>query len=258
MNYEKLLEGKKALITAGADGIGYAIAKRFDQAGAKVFVCDINPGAVNKVNDVDDNIKAVECDLRQTQLISSMVEAGFDYLKEIDIIVNNAGIAGETAGIGEQTLGGWQECLQVNITSHFETLRLVVPRMNNDGSILSLSSVAGRVGFAYRIPYAATKWAVIGMIKSLAIELGPRGIRANALLPGIVEGERQNRVIDAKAKVKKVSFEVMRDEILSGASLNRFVTHEDLAEQAYFLCSPLGKNISGQAVSVCGNIEKAG
>ena len=236
MNYERLLEGKKALITAGADGIGYAIAKRFDKAGAKVFVCD----------------------LRQTQLISSMVEAGFDYLKEIDIIVNNAGIAGETAGVGEQTLGGWQECLQVNITSHFETMRLVVPRMNNDGSILSVSSVAGRVGFAYRIPYAATKWAVIGMVKSLAIELGPRGIRANALLPGIVEGERQNRVIDAKAKVKKVSFEVMRDEILSGASLNRFVTHEDLAEQAHFLCSPLGKNISGQAVSVCGNIEKAG
>ena len=258
MYYEKLLEGKKALITAGADGIGYAIAKRFDQAGAKVFVCDINPGSVNKVNDVDDNIRAVVCDLRQTQLISSMVEAGFDYLKEIDIIVNNAGIAGETAGVGEQTLGGWQECLQVNITSHFETMRLVVPRMNNDGSILSVSSVAGRVGFAYRIPYAATKWAVIGMIKSLAIELGPRGIRANALLPGIVEGERQNRVIDAKAKVKKVSFEVMRDEILSGASLNRFVTHEDLAEQAHFLCSPLGKNISGQAVSVCGNIEKAG
>ena len=224
----------------------------------QVFVCDINPGAVKKVNDVDDNIKAVVCDLRQTQLISSMVEAGFDYLKEIDIIVNNAGIAGETAGVGEQTLGGWQECLQVNITSHFETMRLVVPRMNNDGSILSVSSVAGRVGFAYRIPYAATKWAVIGMIKSLAIELGPRGIRANALLPGIVEGERQNRVIDAKAKVKKVSFEVMRDEILSGASLNRFVTHEDLAEQAHFLCSPLGKNISGQAVSVCGNIEKAG
>ena len=110
MNYEKLLEGKKALITAGADGIGYAIAKRFDKAGAKVFVCDINPEAVNKVNDVDDNIRAVVCDLRQTQLISSMVEAGFDYLKEIDIIVNNAGIAGETAGVGEQTLGGWQEC----------------------------------------------------------------------------------------------------------------------------------------------------
>ena len=104
----------------------------------------------------------------------------------------------------------------------------------------------------------ATKWAVIGMIKSLAIELGPRGIRANALLPGIVEGERQNRVIEAKAKVKKVSFEVMKDEILSGASLNRFVTHDDLAEQAHFLCSPLGRNISGQAVSVCGNIEKTG
>ena len=98
----------------------------------------------------------------------------------------------------------------------------------------------------------------IGMVKSLAIELGPRGIRANALLPGIVEGERQNRVIEAKAKVKNISFDNMKDEILSGASLNRFVTHDDLAEQAHFLCSPLGKNISGQAVSVCGNIEKSG
>ena len=91
---------------------------------------------------------------------------------------------------------------------------------------------------------------MIGMVKSLAIELGPRGIRANALLPGIVEGERQNRVIEAKAKVKNISFDDMKDEILSGASLNRFVTHDDLAEQAHFLCSPLGKNISGQAVSV--------
>ncbi len=258
MNYEKLLEGKKALITAGADGIGYAIAKRFEKAGAKVFVCDINEEAVNKANGASDNIKAVICDLRQTQLIASMVEAGFDYLEEVDIIVNNAGIAGETAGVGDQTLGGWQECLQVNMTSHFETMRLVVPRMNDEGSILSVSSVAGRVGFAYRLPYAATKWAVIGMVKSLAIELGPRGIRANALLPGIVEGERQNRVIEAKAKVKNVSFESMKNEILSGASLNRFVTHDDLAEQAHFLCSPLGKNISGQAVSVCGNIEKSG
>ena len=143
MNYERLLEGKKALITAGADGIGYAIAKRFEKAGAKVFVCDIDQDAVNKVNDIDDNIKAMLCDLRQTQLIASMVEAGFDYLKEVDIIVKNAGIAGETAGVGDQTLGGWQECLQVNMTSHFETMRLVVPRMNDEGSILSVSSVAG-------------------------------------------------------------------------------------------------------------------
>ena len=183
MNYEKLLDGKKAIITAGADGIGYAIARRFEKAGAHVFVCDINEEAVNKANSVDDNIKATVCDLRQTQLISSMVEEGLDHLKEIDIIVNNAGIAGETAAVGDQTLGGWQECLQVNMTSHFETMRLLVPRMNDEGSILSVSSVAGRVGFAYRLPYAATKWAVIGMVKSLAIELGPRGIRANALLP---------------------------------------------------------------------------
>ena len=141
MNYEKLLDGKKAIITAGAAGIGYAIARRFEKAGAHVFVCDINKEAVYKANSVDDNIKATVCDLRQTQLISSMVEEGLDHLKEVDIIVNNAGIAGETAAVGDQTLGGWQECLQVNMTSHFETMRLLVPRMNNDGSILSVSSV---------------------------------------------------------------------------------------------------------------------
>ena len=169
MDYEKLLDGKKVIITAGADGIGYAIARRFEKAGAHVFVCDINEEAVKKANSVDDNIKATVCDLRQTQLISSMVEEGLDHLKEIDIIVNNAGIAGETAAVGDQTLGGWQECLQVNMTSHFETMRLLVPRMNDEGSILSVSSVAGRVGFAYRLPYAATKWAVIGMVKSLSL-----------------------------------------------------------------------------------------
>ena len=141
MNYDKLLDGKKAIITAGANGIGYAIAKRFEKAGAQVFVCDINEEAVNRANNVDDNIRATVCDLRQTQLISSMVEEGLDHLKEVDIIVNNAGIAGETAAVGDQTLGGWQECLQVNMTSHFETMRLLVPRMNNEGSILSVSSI---------------------------------------------------------------------------------------------------------------------
>ena len=258
MDYNYLLKGQTALITAGADGIGYAIAKRFEEAGARVFVCDINQEAVKHVNSKHKNIKAVVCDLRQTQLISSMVESAFDYLGKLNIIVNNAGIAGETAGVGDQTLGGWQECLQVNMTSHFETMRIAVPRMEDNGSILSVASVAGRVGFAYRLPYAATKWGVIGMAKSLAVELGPRGIKVNALLPGIVEGERQNKVIQAKAKVKNVSFEEMKKEILSGASLGQFVTHDDLAEQAYFLCSSLGKNISGQAISVCGNIEKAG
>ena len=257
MDYNNLLKNKTALVTAGANGIGYAIAKKFEESGGKVFVCDINQDAVDMVNKNHQNIKAIFCDLSQTQMISSMVESAFDYLGHLNIIVNNAGIAGETAGVGEQTLGGWQECLQVNLTSHFETMRVAVPRMEDGGAILSVASVAGRVGFAYRLPYAATKWGVIGMAKSLAVELGPRAIRVNALLPGIVQGERQDKVIEAKAKVRGISFEEMKDEILSAASLGRFVTHEDLAEQAYFLCSDLGKNISGQAISVCGNIEKA-
>ena len=204
MDYNNLLKNKTALVSAGANGIGYAIAKKFEESGAKVFVCDINQDAVDMVNKNHQNIKAIFCDLSQTQMISSMVESAFDYLGHLNIIVNNAGIAGETAGVGEQTLGGWQECLQVNLTSHFETMRVAVPRMEDGGAILSVASVAGRVGFAYRLPYAATKWGVIGMAKSLAVELGPRAIRVNALLPGIVQGERQDKVIEAKAKVRGI------------------------------------------------------
>ena len=154
MDYNNLLKNKTALVTAGANGIGYAIAKKFEESGAKVFVCDINQDAVDMVNKNHQNIKAIFCDLSQTQMISSMVESAFDYLDHLNIIVNNAGIAGETAGVGEQTLGGWQECLQVNLTSHFETMRIAVPRMEDGGAILSVASVAGRVGFAYRLPYA--------------------------------------------------------------------------------------------------------
>ena len=114
MDYNNLLKNKTALVTAGANGIGYAIAKKFEESGAKVFVCDINQDAVDTVNKNHQNIKAIFCDLSQTQMISSMVESAFDYLGHLNIIVNNAGIAGETAGVGEQTLGGWRECLQVN------------------------------------------------------------------------------------------------------------------------------------------------
>jgi NAD(P)-dependent dehydrogenase (short-subunit alcohol dehydrogenase family) len=121
--------------------------------------------------------------------------------------------------------------------------------------MINISSVAGRLGFAQRTPYAATKWAVVGFTQSLARELGPDGVRVNAILPGIVEGPRIDRVIAARAEVADISFEEAERNMVDHVSLRRKVSAQDVANMALFLCSPLGRNISGQSLSVCGNVE---
>ena len=128
-------------------------------------------------------------------------------------------------------------------------------KKSNNASLICISSVAGRLGYAFRTPYAATKWAIIGLMKSLAIELGPDGIRVNAILPGIVEGPRIDAVIEARSKEMNISFKEMEKQMIDKVSLRKMVTSEDVANQAVFLCSSLGRNISGQPISVCGNVE---
>jgi NAD(P)-dependent dehydrogenase (short-subunit alcohol dehydrogenase family) len=172
-------------------------------------------------------------------------------------LVNNAGIAGPTGGIDELSCEDWRHTIDVNLNGQFYCSRLAVPmlKQSDNASIICLSSVAGRLGYAYRTPYAATKWAIIGLIKSLAIELGPHDIRVNALLPGIVEGPRIEQVISARAETVGVSYEAMEEEYIGKISLRKMTTAKDVANQALFLCSPLGANISGQPISICGNVE---
>ena len=193
-------------------------------------------------------------DARQVDLV-------FDDLRQslggLDVLVNNAGIAGPTAAVEDIDPDDWSRTLAVNITGQFLCARCAVPLLKaaGGGSIINMSSVAGRLGYPLRTPYAASKWAVIGFTKSLAIELGPHDIRVNALLPGIVEGERMRRVIAARADALGVSYDEMESRYLGQVSLHRMVTHADVAAMALFLCSPAGRNISGQSLSVCGNVE---
>jgi NAD(P)-dependent dehydrogenase (short-subunit alcohol dehydrogenase family) len=162
-----------------------------------------------------------------------------------------------TGRVEEIALQEWDRCLAVTITGQFNCARLAVPylRRSKNSSIVNLSSAAGRLGFPMRTPYSASKWAVVGFTKSLAIELGQEGIRVNAILPGIVEGERIRRVFAAKAKARRISVEQMQAGALSFVSMRSMVTPQQLADAILFICSPRGRTISGQAISVCGDTQ---
>jgi NAD(P)-dependent dehydrogenase (short-subunit alcohol dehydrogenase family) len=178
----------------------------------------------------------------------------------LDVLVNNAGIAGPTSKVEEMNPEDWDRCLDVCLTGQFNCTRLAVPLLRDSGnaSIVNVSSAAGRLGFAMRTPYAAAKWGVIGFTKSLAIELGPDRIRVNAILPGLVAGDRQRRVLEAKAQQRGISFAEMERIAFSYTSIKDYVTPEQIADQILLMCSPRGRTISGQAISICGNTQMLG
>ena len=175
----------------------------------------------------------------------------------IDVLINNAGIAGPTAQVEDIDAAAWRESMAVNIDSHFMLTKLVVPIMKRQrqGAIVNISSTAGLYGYGMRTPYATSKWAVIGFTKSIAIELGPFGVRANAIAPGSVEGERMGRVIEAEAAAKGVPTEAVRREYTRGQSIARFVKPSEIADACAFLASPAAAMITGQVITVDGNTE---
>lgn len=250
-------EGLRVVISAGASGIGRAIAETFHSHGARVHVFDVAPEAVAACRAQLPDVTAAVADVADVAQVDAFFDAALADLGGLDVLVNNAGIAGPTAGVESIEPADWDRTVAINLNGMFYCARRAVPplRESAHGAMINLSSVAGRLGFAYRTPYAATKWGVVGFTQSLAKELGPDGIRVNAILPGVVEGERIQRVISARAEtLGKTYAEVERDN-LSKVSLRRMVSPYDIANMALFLCSPAGQNISGQALSVCGNVE---
>lgn len=250
--------GLRVLVTAGASGIGAVIARAFHEAGAHVHICDIDRSALDRFATDSPGISSSTADAS----IAGDVDLVFDDVRGtlggLDVLVNNAGIAGPTGPVEALDPGLWERTVAVNLNSQFLFARRAVPMLKESGAdpcIVAMASVAGRLGYALRTPYAATKWAVVGLMKSLAIELGPQGVRINAILPGVVEGERINGVIAARAAATGVSPDAMRDDYIRKTSLRRMVTAEDVAAMALFMCSPAARNITGQAVSVDANTE---
>ena len=249
--------GLRVLVTAGAAGIGRAFAEVFSDAGAKVFICDVDRAALEAFRGARPQIGTGFADVADARQVDGLFDQASVSLGGLDVLINNAGIAGPTAAVEDIAIADWDRTIAVDLNGMFYCTRRAVPMLKaaGGGSIINLSSVAGRLGFPLRTPYSAAKWAVVGFTKSLAIELGPANIRVNAIQPGVVEGDRIERVIAAKAKALGLTHEEYRQQLVSKVSLRRTVSPYDIANMALFLATDAGRNISGQALSVCGNVE---
>ena len=251
------INGLRVVVTAGAGGIGLKTAQAFLSEGASVFVCDIDRDALDALTDTAPSATGTMCDVSDRAQVQDLFDQAAETLGGIDCLVNNAGIAGPTGRVDEIDPADWEKCIDVCITGQFNCARVAIPHLkaSPNASITNLSSAAGKFGFPLRSPYAAAKWGVIGFTKTLAMELGPSAIRCNAILPGPVDGERIRQVIDAKARAANISFEEMQDIMLSNQSIKQLIPPDQLADLAVYLASPRANLISGQALSVDGDIQ---
>jgi NAD(P)-dependent dehydrogenase (short-subunit alcohol dehydrogenase family) len=253
------LAGLRALVTAGASGIGRAIADRLVAHGARVHICDIDEDFLADYRKVHGAAGgATRADVSDEADVERLFHELAANLGGLDVLVNNAGIAGPTGGVETIAPADWRRTIDIGLTGQFLCAHHAVPLLKaaGGGAIINMSSAAGRFGYAFRTPYSAAKWGVIGFTQSLAKELGPANIRVNAILPGIVEGPRMERVIRDRAAQLGVSYAEMEATYLDNVSLRRMVTAEDVAGTVVFLVSSAGENISGQSIGVCGNVER--
>src|SRR6516162_7695113 len=251
------LAGRRVLVTAGAAGIGLAIVERLLAHEAKVFVCDVNDATLHSFGKANPQAGTVKADVSNETDVDRMFAAVNSTLGGLDALINNAGIAGPTGAVEDIDPAEWRRCIEVDLTGQFLCARRAVPMLKaaGGGSIINMSSAAGKHGYAFRTPYSAAKFGVVGFTQSLAKELGPANIRVNAILPGIIEGPRMTGVIRDRAAQLDISYGEMEKSYLDRISLRRMTSPHDVATMIAFLLSDAGINISGQSISVDGNVE---
>ena len=236
------LKNKKIIISAGASGIGLATAKVCLSRGAYVYLCDIDNKSLNKLNKhplINKKLFIFYCDAADETQVMDLFKKISKKTKKIDALINNVGIAGPTGSLEKLKSQDWERTIQVDVNSHFYFTKKAIPliKKSKNGSIINISSTAGILGFPLRSPYAASKWAVVGVSKTLAMELGKFKIRVNVICPGTIKGDRMNRVISAKAKFLKVPKKFVEKEYISMTSMNTWIYEEDIAKTCGYLIS---------------------
>ena len=245
------------MVTAGGQGIGYAIATAFLQSGAQVHICDVDEERLADCRAKWPELGTTTADVSDPMQVDRWFEQAMPHLQGLDVLVNNAGISGPALPVEEVSPEAWRQTMAVNIDGQFFCVRRAVPLLKQagGGSIVNISSTAGLFGYPLRSPYAASKWAVIGLTKTLAMELGEFNIRVNAICPGSISGSRMDRVIAMEAAKRGVEPAIVRQNYTRQVSLNTFIEAEEIANMVLFICSPAGAKISGQALCVDGHTE---
>ena len=257
----KTLQNKKIIISAGASGIGLAITKVCLSRGAYVYLCDIDDKSIKKLNKhplKNKRLFIYQCDASNEEQVSLFFDKIKKKTKRIDALINNVGVAGPTGSLEKLRSKDWENTLHVDVNSHFYFTKKAIPliKKTKNGSIINISSTAGILGFPLRSPYAASKWAIIGVTKTLAMELGKFNIRVNAVCPGTIKGDRMKRVIRDKAKFTKVPSKSIEKDFISMSSMKQWILEEDIGKMCSFLISDDSSKVSCQVISVDGHTER--
>jgi NAD(P)-dependent dehydrogenase (short-subunit alcohol dehydrogenase family) len=250
---------QRVLITAGASGIGREMARSFSRDGARVAVLDVDAPALTALRAELAQVVTGTCDLAERAQVEIVVPRLIGALGGLDVLINNAGIAGATAPLEQVQPEEWDRVLRVNLGGTFDVTRLAIPALKQArrGCIINMSSAAGRLGYPQRSAYATSKWGIIGLTKTLSMELGSFDIRVNAILPGPVAGERMQRVLEGRAAQSGRSLEEERAAALANQSLKSFTEASEIAALALFLASDAARTISGQALSIDGDMHRS-
>ena len=251
------LAGKRVVISAGAAGIGRAIADRFLAEGASVFICDVDREALAPLQAHHPALFASHADVSDPAQVDAFYDRVETEAGGVDVLVNNAGVSGPTKTVDEVTDAEWRQTIGVNVDGLFFMARRAARLMKrqNGGVILNMASVAGRLGMPLRSPYSTSKYAVRGLTDALAVELGEYNIRVNAILPGLVNGPRGQRVMEEQARARGLTYDRYIPSVLHNISMHSMVEMEEIADMALFLASDRAPHVSGQSISVCGNFE---
>lgn len=252
-----MVNARVAVITGAATGIGQTIAARFLGEGYRVHICDCDPSAIDAFRAAHPGATTSLADIARVDQVDALFDEVRSAYGRLDVLVNNAGIAGPTAPIEAIEPADWERTIAVDLNGQFYCTRRAVPMLKSagGGSIINISSNAAFFGFPLRAPYTACKWALIGLTKTLAMELGTHRIRVNAICPGSVKGPRIDRVINRDAAERGRTPEEMRAIYARQSSMRLFVSAEDVANLAFFLASDQGATISGQAIGIDGHTE---
>lgn len=259
MSRVRFVMSHRVLITAGASGIGWAIAQAFLAEGARVHILDISREAVEQATVENDQISGSVGDVSNADDVARAMSDVKEQLGGLDVLVANAGISGPTAPIEEYDPAAWQAVINVNLNGTFEVARQAVALLkdNDKGTILVMSSLAGRFGYPNRIAYSTTKWGLVGFAKTLSLELGPHNITVNSIHPGAVQGPRLDTVFEGRAEASGRTPDEEKELAMHNQSVKSFVDPGDIGALAVYLAGPHGRSFSGQQFNIDGDSKAA-